>query len=85
MIISYNLIFSIHPKIRICNIFLYFFLSQEKETIKDEANKESIEENVATNQNLGRGDEIAKNNLKSFENLKTPEFKWKSEIHSRND
>ena len=83
MIISYN--FSIHPKIRICNIFLYFFLSQEKETIKDKADKESIEENVATNQNLGRGDEIAKNNLKSFENLKTPEFKWKSEIHSRND
>ena len=81
MIISYNL----HPKIRICNIFLYFFLSQEKETIKDKANKESIEENVATNQNLGRGDEIAQNNLKSFANLKTPEFKWKSEIHSRND
>ena len=79
------ILLSIYPKLRICNIFLYFFYSQEKETIKDDATEESIEENVATNQNLGRGDEIAQNNLKNFENVKTPEFKWKSEIHSRND
>ena len=68
-----------------CSVFLYFFDSQEKETIKDEANKKSIEENVTANQNLGRGDEMAENDLKSFENVRTPEFKWKSEIHSRND
>ena len=82
---TFVIIFSIYQKPRICNIFLYFFYSQEKETIKDEASKESIEENVTANQNLGRGDEIAQNDLKSYENVRTPEFKWKSEIHSRND
>jgi len=60
-----------------------FLISRQQEiTIRDAVEKERVNENLTTDLNLGREDKITLKEPKNNDNIKMPEFKWKSEIHS---
>jgi len=57
----------------------------QQETVKIESDKESTNENLKSNINLGLEDTQELDSAKHFENIKSPDFKWKSEIHAHKE
>lgn len=53
--------------------------------MKIESDKDSTNENLTSNINLGPEDIQELDGTKHLENIKTPDFEWKSEIHDLND
>ena len=61
------------------------FFRLQQETVKIESDKDSTNENLTSNINLGPEDIQELDGTKHLENIKTPDFEWKSEIHDLND
>ena len=53
--------------------------------MKIESDKEITNENLTSNTNLGQEDKQELDSATYPENIKSPEFNWKSEIHDRKE
>ena len=53
--------------------------------MKIESDKESTNENLTSNINLGQENKQELDSTKYPENIKSPDFNWKSEIHDRKE
>ena len=60
----------------------YFWFSRPHQaTVENQPNKERLSENITSKKDDIKDIET----LKNPENVRTPEIKWKSEIHSRKE
>ena len=62
-----------------------FIFRPQQETVKIEPDKESTNENLTSNIDLGLEDTQELDSPKNFEKIKSPDFKWKSEIHAHKE
>ena len=65
--------------------FYFQFSRPHQATVEHELNKASLSESIISIKDLKKDDIKVTENLNKPENVKIPDFKWKSEIHSRNE